>query len=365
MKKLTVILIAAMFIVSIAPAYCMGDVVWQREFDTGVLNESVYGVAVDTNNNVIIAGYNSDTIVKYDSNGNKIWDQATISDPNSVAVDSSNNIFVGGNGGVAKYGPNGGAALASANPGLVQDIAVDSSNNIVVITGTNNIYKYNSNLNLLAGPISSTINAVSVAVDSNNNIIVAGYKDEGSDRSLKVLKFDTNGNLLWTKTYDVVGVNDYAYGVAVDPNNNIIATGVSGNEMLNIKYSLAGNQLWVKTYKEGANDTVGYSVSTDNIGNIFVAGLFKESSQDNWLVVKYDGNGNFGWKSVNPGNSKGFAYDITTDSNNNIIAAGYGWKGSGLDYTDYFLTVKYQAEPKKKSLPIEFILKILQKNKNK
>ena len=352
--------------ISIVPAYCMGDVIWQREFDDGS-NEVAYGVAVDTANNVIIVGYGSnDTMVKYDSSGNKLWDQATISSPVTVGVDSSNNIFVGGSGGIAKYGPNGGVALVSVNPGQVEDLAVDSNNNVVAITGDNNIYKYDSNLNLLSGPISSTIVPQSVAVDSNNNIIVAGY-EEDSDRSLKVVKFDSNGQLIWSKTYGTTndGVNEFAYGVTVDPNGNIIATGVSGNDMIAIKYSSSGSQLWVKKYKEVNYNTRGLGVVTDSNGNIFVASFFSDDlNQDNWLVLKYDSNGNLGWKSVNPGGFKGSASDITADSNNNIIATGAGWTGSPT-YTDFFNTVKYQAEPKKKSLPIDFILKILQKNKNK
>jgi hypothetical protein len=363
MKKLAVFLIAAMFMISIVPAYCMEDVIWQREFDNDS-NEGAFGVAVDTTNNVIVVGYgaNKNTIVKYDSNGNKLWDQDVSSNLLvTVATDSSNNIFVGGSGGIVKFGPNGGTALASTSPGSVQDITVDSNNNVVAITGAGNIYKYNSNLILFGPPILATINPHSVAVDSNNNIIVAGY----GTNNLKVVKFDSNGNLLWTKTYDVDGVTDLAYGVAVDSNDNILATGFSGDEIITIKYSSTGSQLWAKTYKEGTYRTIGRSVAADNNGNIFVAGyFFNPPGYGNWLVIKYDSNGNFGSKSVNTGDSRGYALDITTDSNNNIVATGSGEKDSPV-YSDYFLTVKYQAEPKKKSLPIEFILKILQKNKNK
>lgn len=365
MKKLAVFLITAMFMISIVPAYCMGDVIWQREFDTSEEYEVAYGVAVDTANNVIIVGYDPGTILKYDSNGNKLWDQATISSPVTVGVDSSNNIIVGGGGGIAKYGQNGGTELWSDDPGSVQDIAVDSNNNIIVIL-SDTLRKYYPAGGLIWETNFDLI-GLSVAVDSNNNIIVAGYEQD-SDRSLKVVKFDSNGQLIWSKTYGTTndGLNEFAYGVTVDPNGNIIATGVSGNDMITIKYSSGGSQLWAKTYKEGNYATRGLGVVTDSNGNIFVASFFSDDlNQDNWLVLKYDSNGNLGWKSVNPGGFKGSASDITADSNNNIIATGAGWTGTGDDYNDFFNTLKYQAEPKKKSLPIEFILKILQKNKNK
>ncbi len=217
-------------------------------------------------------------------------------------------------------------------------------------------------MNLLAGfpkDIKVTISPTSVAVDSNNNIIVAGYEGS-SNNPFKVAKFDSNGNLLWAKTYDVDGVNDQAYGIAVDPNDNIIATGFSGNDMLTIKYSSSGSRLWAKTHTESlASFTNGLSVATDSYGSIFVAGLYQISSQDNWIVLKYDNNGNVVWKNLNTGIGYA-AYAIAVDSANNILAAG-----GGYDSSDYFFTVKYQGTPKQnKSLPIAKILQILQKNKN-
>ncbi len=353
---------------SIVPAYCMDGVIWQKEFDTGVENEVAEGIAVDSNNNFIVVGYETPYVVKYDSKGNMLWNQATISYPRSVAVDSSGNIFVAGNGGIAKYDPNGTSLTLNSDPGAVGDIAIDSNNNVIAISNTH-IFKYDSNL-IVPGfplPVSTTTNAISVAIDSSNNIIIAGYDEDSGDRSFKIIKFDSSGNLLWAKTYGTTddGVNDFAYGVTVDPNNNIIATGVSGNEMLTIKYSSSGSQLWAKTYKEGNYNTRGLGVVADSNGNIFVSSFFSDSlNQDNWLVLKYDSNGNVGWKSVNPGGFKGSASDITVDSDNNIIATGAGW-AERPSYVDFFYTVKYQGEQKKKSLPIEFILKILKKNKNK
>lgn len=368
MKKLAVFLITAILMASIVPAYCMDGVIWQKEFDTGVENEVAEGVTVDSNNNVIIVGYDIGNMVKYDKSGNKLWDQAVMPGARSVAVDSSNNIYAGGYTLLNKYGPNGGAEITSVSPGSVGAIEIDSNNNVIALVDNTNIYKYDSNLNLLLGPvnISSLISGTSLTVDSSNNIIVAGYEGS-SNNPFKVVKFDSNVNQLWAKTYDAAGVNDQAYGVTVDSNDNIIATGYTndGDEMLTIKYSSSGSQLWAKTYKEGNYNTRGLGVVADSNGNIFVSSFFSDSlNQDNWLVLKYDSNGNVGWKSVNPGGFKGSASDITVDLDNNIIATGAGW-AERPSYVDFFYTVKYQGEQKKKSLPIEFILKILKKNKNK
>ncbi|MCZ2442986.1 MAG: hypothetical protein LC101_04335 [Flavobacteriales bacterium] len=67
----------------------------------------------------------------------------------------------------------------------------------------------------------------SVAVDSNNNVIVTGKSQSTSspfNHCYYTIKYDSNGNLIWGKRFGNFNSNR-AYGVAVDSNNNIIVTG--------------------------------------------------------------------------------------------------------------------------------------------
>ena len=60
-----------------------------------------------------------------------------------------------------------------------------------------------------------------IAVDSTDNIIVAGSSWNGSDYDMATLKYSAGGSLLGMKVYDS-GKDDLAYAVARDSNNNII-----------------------------------------------------------------------------------------------------------------------------------------------
>ena len=62
-----------------------------------------------------------------------------------------------------------------------------------------------------------------VAVDSYNNIIVAGGRYRSYDWLTK--KYDPNGNKIWERAFDFKGQDDEGWAVAVDSKNDIIVTG--------------------------------------------------------------------------------------------------------------------------------------------
>ena len=58
-----------------------GTLIWEETFDSGGSYEYSYGIATDSFGNVIVSGYNGNPvstwasiIVKYSSNGTKLWD---------------------------------------------------------------------------------------------------------------------------------------------------------------------------------------------------------------------------------------------------------------------------------------------------
>ena len=82
-----------------------------------------------------------------------------------------------------------------------------------------------------------------VAVDGYDNIIVVG-ESKGANEDFLTIKYDSNGNKLWSIRYDG-GADDHARGVAVDSENNIIVTGDTwkgedyAEDYLTIKYGVA------------------------------------------------------------------------------------------------------------------------------
>ncbi len=292
-----------------------GSSSWNKPYDSS-RNDFAMGVAVDLNNNVIVAGYKSNGtnndyyIIKYDSNGNP----------------------VGGNWPVTYNSGSGDVAYG---------VAVDGNNNVVVTGISNNnilTIKYNSN----GDPVSDWPKIYDsgfydqgsgVAIDSNNNIIVTGYG--GSSYDYITIKYDPDGNPLWTPafiTYDSGGTNDRAQAVAVDSNNNIIVTGrgsrpgyPTATDFMTLKYDSNGNLLsgWPVFYNSGSND-YAYGVAVDSSDNIIVAGYNTISSNVNYYTIKYDSIGNPLWDATYDGGLGSDAVrGVAVDSNDNIIVAGY------------------------------------------
>ncbi len=166
-------------------------------------------------------------------------------------------------------------------------------------------------------PTSGTSTTTASAVDSNGNIYTIGtatgsFGNELIQGSQDVVlsKYDSAGNLQWTKLLGSAGSAN-AYSLAIDANNNVIIAGSStanltptgianGNaDTFVAKYDTNGNQQWVQQIPtlaaNGAN-----SVSVDASGNIYIGGQVTGSigsgqtnagGQDAY-VAKLDANGN-------------------------------------------------------------------------
>ncbi len=320
MKKIIPILIISIFLVSLTSAYAAdGDVLWEKAYN-GPSSENAYGVAVDSQNNIIVTG--SSGTIKYDPSGTPLWPGAIGISGNGVAVDSQNNIIVTGSSGTMKYDPSGTPLWPGA----------------IGISGNG------------------------VAVDSQNNIIVIG---QGA--SYFIEKRDTNGNILWDKTIDITTGTDYGTGVAVDSHNNIIITGwvydpdpLISYASCAIKLSPGGAEI-LRIY-DNSGSRWSYKVAIDSYDNIVLAGGKYDPSGENyqWLTVKYDSNGKTIWE-------RGFdftlgahddAYDVAIDSFNNIIVTGYVYDETLSK--DVYYTIKYEGGTSaKKSLPMQHFMKLL------
>jgi len=231
-------------------------------------------------------------------------------------------------------------------------VAVDSNNNIIVAgyLGSGNgdflVVKYDSSGNQLwnkTAGTSATDIYDDVAVDSSDNIIAAGYTGSfgGGGMNFWTIKYDRDGNQLWNRTANGGG-HDYAYDVAVDSGDNIIVVGernftdTAGYDCWIIKYDSNGNHLWNKTVG-GDNSENCYGVAVDSNNSIIVAGdtsTFGAGLSDGW-VLKYNSAGTQLWNITRGGTSYDYANDVAVDSNNNIIVTGY--------YGLRRLTIKYNS----------------------
>jgi len=339
------------------------------------------GVAVDSQNNVIVTGQVYDTAKdkwiirteKYDGNdGHLIWskdfDKYNYNIGKDVAVDSNDNIIVVGsvnettlegfNYCIIKYTKNGDQVWYKTYNRKFYDtpwrVVVDSANNIFVTgmslkidpsSGFSSDYwtiKCASNGNKLEEKVFDVSNAdlaFGIALDNSNNVIVTGSSNHDNHLAYCTLKYDSNLNELWGPIYYGSGnENNSGSGVAVDSNNNIIITGGSekngDKNYLTVKYNSNGNKLNDAAYNAGGTDDA-MGVAVDSKNDIIVTGTSTTNSGEYFCTIKYNSNLGTLWVKKEDG-FMGGAKDIAVDSNDNIIVTGYSKTGG-----DNYYTIKY------------------------
>ena len=237
--------------------------------------------------------------------------------------------------------PVGWIALANGN--VAYDVAVDSSDNIFVageasISGTAEalIVKYNSLgaidwARSLGGSSSDT--ALGVTVDSNDNVIINGrtLSDGAGSFDLLIAKYNSSGVLQWDRTLGGSG-NDQGFGVAVDSLDNIIvcgrteSDGAGQSDLLLAKYNSSGVLQWDKTLG-GATQDDGRGVAVDSADNIIVSGFTTSDGAGSLdlLLAKYNSSGTLLWDRTLGGSGNEGTADrgVAVDSSDNIILYGH------------------------------------------
>lgn len=205
--------------------------------------------------------------------------------------------------------------------------------------------------------------ALAVAVASNGDVAVAGYRTTAANgRDLHVAKFNAAGDLQWQYTYNgTANSTDTAVAVAFEGTTNVVVGGYvtntgTGRDFFAAKLDIAtglpldlgGGDTWVRSANRAAShpDTpVEMVVGTD--GGVVLAGgsgplLSSYASQSDYtFAVKFAAaDGALAW-------SRAYSYSASSpdtltglalDSANNVIVSGYSRRAN---YDIY--TAKYAA----------------------
>ena len=303
-------------------ATIIGELSWERTIDFAAGTDSFYGVAIDSQENVIAVGYydpDPDTttmgttsyIVKFSDAGTILWDDE---------------IEVGAVGG----------EKASSDERLY-DVAVDADDNVYVV-----------------GQVSGTF--TSYALGSYHSAFL-------------IRKYDADGNLLWEDIWQESSNSPWntAYGLDIDTTGNAYAGGLAFGSWSTLgawairKYSPEGDSLFSPAiiYDPVRNiadlNELCREVKIDSEGAIIGSGRVGVSYPDattydyNWHVRKYDAAGNTVWSSTyaNPANLNDRAFSVDIDSADQVFVAGYTNKGTlnsgdGANYD--WLVKKYSKD---------------------
>jgi uncharacterized delta-60 repeat protein len=154
----------------------------------------------------------------------------------------------------------------------------------------------------------------------------------------------------WAKTYNGPGNGiDIAFSVVVDDLGNVYVAGnspgdTSANDITTVKYDSSGQQQWVQRYNGPGNSDDGTNgtnaIAVDSSGNVYVAGWSAGTENTDYVVIKYNSNGDQQWaqRYNGPGNGYDAPYGIALDSSGNVYVTGTSTgDGTGSDYT----TVKF------------------------
>lgn len=303
-----------------------------------------------------------------------------------IKTDSCGNVYVAGNTDstsnlgnnynflIIKYGPGGdtlwvrsynGIDTTSNRDDFVSDMAIDASGNVYVTGRSINKYgnfdyvtlKFNTDGVLqwakrFNAPYNNIDIPSAIAVDKSGNVFVTGQSRYSSEEYQYVtIKYNSNGDSLWLRNYDGGGNSSVAIGLSADDSGNCYVSGYSIRyaeswNFVTIKYSPSGITQWTKMYNgAGANtQEVLAAMKLDNSGNVFLTGYSNMSSPNlDYLIVKYDRNGNYQWANTynGTGNWDDYPLSLATDKAGNVIVTGYSY-GPGSNNYDV-ATVKYNS----------------------
>ena len=302
-------------------------------------------------------------IIKYDINGNKVWEKKDYVCVTSMCTDNSGNLYaimfapkVEGvnyytkNGSLfAKYDTNGNLVwIKQINLNVRFSERTDANNNIIATGAV--VAEFKDTVNLENGiTLTAPPGGVRffIAHFNTNGECVWAIQDEGSLHPLicnqngdmcvselndqaVLAKYASNGDLAWAKQAN-------SYCAALDGAGNIYSfngDNTNGNVAYLVKYDINGNILWKRTYLY-INDWYKFAMKCDANGNVFITGGFANSmtiadttinSNGNYhtFVAKIDSAGKLKWVIINSGSGWSGAKDITVNGNEIYVTGDMG-----------------------------------------
>jgi uncharacterized delta-60 repeat protein len=321
--------------------------------DFGGIDDEILSMAIDSQGRVVVAGIagpaNDATLARYNPNGAldrffgsdgtvtvDYGDGSAFAGADSVAIDSQGRIVVAG-------GSRGDVALARYKPDGSLDRSFGTDGAVTTDFGGGEF-------------------ARSVAIDSEGRIVALGQR--GSYRGWFVLsRYTPNGDIDPSFSGDgkaITGISDSARrarasSVAVDSRDRIVAAGyietsATGDDFALVRYNADGiisgrsfgtNGKVITDF--GANDSAS-SVAIDTQARILVAG--DTDSNSDFALARYSPRGSLDGSFSGDGKVTtaigGSADSLAFDSVGRIVLAGYKATGTGTEDRSVFALARYK-----------------------
>lgn len=183
--------------------------------------------------------------------------------------------------------------------------------------------------------------ALAIVVDDEGNLYITGRTGIPTAYDFLILKYDPEGNKLWSTEFDHAGGDDEPFATALDKDNNIYVTGKSRNnigyEAITLKYNSDGQKLWnssefTNNLRLDNLNAEGQAILVDQDNNIVVAGFARRELRVDIFVTKFDSNGlditiedeeqTEDWPQYYSVEGRAEAYAIAGDASGNYYVAG-------------------------------------------
>jgi hypothetical protein len=373
-----------------------GDTAWMRTYD-GPANggDAARAVAIDGACNVYVTGSSKGvgtgddfTTIKYDSVGNQLWVARYTTPGDScdvaqyVVPGEAGSVYVAGCAGASlydldylmiRYGPTGDTLWVrrfSNDSGSMQCVAglsVDSAGNVYV-TGCDRdgptavTVKYDPDGNLVWSSSYTPADVSAIAAGEPELIYVGGSRPCAPpfhSSNVNVIAYNTaTGDTAWVSTWDVAAHEDDWIGMlAVAPDGSLYGAGFTVSDTINedldyliIKWQRNGDTAWVRTnpgFYPGGDDELE-AIAVDSAGNVYVTGSCCDSAgMPAILTAKYDADGTEEWRVP-------YRPDAIGYNGHGIALHGTGGSpdvyvvgamGDSLPYSYDCVTIKYAQPP--------------------
>ncbi len=284
-----------------------GNLLWAKSAG-GISYDRAISVAVDASGNAYLTGgYNSPTI--------------SFGSDTLINVSSSEDIFL------AKYDVAGNVLWAKSAGGTNVDRAISVG---VDALGNSSITGFFLSPTLTFG---------------STTLMNAGGTSSTPGQDIFLAKYDAAGNVLWAKSAGGTS-DDIVSSIAVDALGSICITGYFSSTTINFgtdtltnagdydifltKYDTVGNVLWTKS-AGGTSIDMASSVRMDVLGNTYVTGVFEGSTlafgsivldSAGIFLVKYDADGIALWAKRVSGSTCDLWISIALDATGNTYMSG-------------------------------------------
>jgi len=238
-----------------------------------------------------------------------------------------------------------GMALEAMLTTIVQGVAVDSSRNVTGlanprVTGAGRdtvLRKYTPDgtpvwTRTYGGDALGHDVAFDVSTTANGSLYVAGYETvDGEGRNMWLGKYDTDGNLLWSRVYNgIASLDDQLVGVVAGPEGEAYVCGYAS--AMDIpwhsfvrRYDADGNIEWTDDFTgDSAEGAHCYGIARTPGGDLIVTGGEIDTMIRDVMMRRYTADGEVRWSRHIPGGALGPDYGraIATDDEGLIYVTG-------------------------------------------